>query len=214
MTAFPYLCSTNVLSLHFKFQSTHPAAEGNSPGLWVLMKALLKCWSESRRRKTKKRPILFSDLGAQQRHRWLFPARDVDATARTVMHTGVVQLSPFSKLPLAIFHQQPPCIFSLASSFNLGDEIHSSDRVAPPTRLLSSTFAHAPSFLLLTARCTADVKAASRHLEAKSNVPVNNSTDDGKEREWGEQEIQRSIFVWEPRRCSDVSLYSWAASLH
>lgn len=106
----------------------------------------------------------------------------MDATALTVTHTGVVQLSQFSKLPLAIFHKQPPCIFSLASSFNLGDEIHSSDRVTPPTHLLSSTFARAPSFLLLTARCTADVKAASRHLEAKSNVPVNNSTDDGKGR--------------------------------
>lgn len=27
------------------------------------------------------------------------------------MHTGVVQLSPFSKLPLAIFHKQPPAYF-------------------------------------------------------------------------------------------------------
>lgn len=58
VTAFPYLCNTNVLSVHFKFQSTHPAAEGNSPGLWVLMKALLKCCSECRRRKTKKRPFV------------------------------------------------------------------------------------------------------------------------------------------------------------
>lgn len=176
--AFPYLCNANVLSVYFKCNHSPSCRKTLSQPVSAdesFIKVLDKAGKQS---------IFALSLRAQQRHCWLFSAHDW-WTPRHACTRVWCNLTP-SQLPLAIFHW-PVCIFSLSSSFNLGDEIHSLSRVAPPTHLLSSTFARAPSFFLWKARRTGDVKAASRRLEAKSNMPVNNSTDDGKGR--GVQEI-------------------------